>query len=56
MVDDETGNGSVNLELLAEDGSGDAQDLWDLGAELFVALLVEEDFIVKLILNLDLGP
>ena len=56
MVDDETSNGSVNLELLAENGSGDAKNLWDFVAELLEALLVEEDFIVQLVLNLDLGP
>ena len=56
VVDQETGNGSVNLELLAEDGSGDAQDFGDFVGELLVSLLIEEDFIVELVLDLDLGP
>ena len=56
VADQETGNGSVNLELLAEDGSGDAQDFGDFAGELLVSLLIEEDFVVELVLNLDLGP
>ena len=56
MVDHEASNGSVNLELLAEDGSSNAKNFWDFGAEFLVSLLIEEDFVVQLILDLDLSP
>ena len=54
--DEETSDGTVNLELLAEDGSGDAKNFWDFGAEFLVSLLIEEDFVIQLVLDLDLSP
>jgi hypothetical protein len=47
---------AVYLELFAEVGAGDAQDLCHLLGHLFVALLIEEDVVVELVLDLDLGP
>ena len=51
-----TSDRSVNLELLAESGSGDTEDLGDVLGQLVVSVLVEEDFVVKLILDLNFGP
>ena len=51
-----TCDGSTNLKLLAKNGSGDAKDLWHLLNHSLVLLLVEEYGIVKLFLNLNLGP
>jgi hypothetical protein len=48
--------GSVDLELFAEVGSGDAEDLCHFLRNLFVAFLVEENVVVELVLDLDLGP
>ena len=56
VLDKGSGNGSTNLELLAEDGSGNAEDLWDFLEHSLVLLLIEEHGVVKLFLNLDLGP
>jgi hypothetical protein len=56
ISDEGSGNGSVDLELLAEDGAGDAKDLWDFVAEFLVSSFVKEDLVVKLILDLHLGP
>ena len=51
-----TCNRSTNLELLAKNGSGDAKNLWHLLNHSLVLLLVEENGVVKLFLNLNLGP
>ena len=56
LVEEHTGDGSVHLELLNEHGAGDAEDLGNFVHELIVALLIKEDVVVKLILDLDLGP
>ena len=56
VLDEGTSNGARNLELLAKNGSGDAEDLGDLLKHTLVLLLVEEDSVVKLFLNLGLGP
>ena len=56
IFDESTGNGSTDLELLAKDSSGDAENLWNLLEHSLVLLLFEEDGIVKLLLYLDLGP
>ena len=56
ISDEGSGNGSVDLELLAQDSAGDAKDLWDFVAEFLVSTFVKEDFVVKLILDLHLGP
>ena len=49
-------DGSVHLELFAENTTGDAEDLWSLSKHLVVFLLLEEDFTVEFILFLDLTP
>lgn len=51
-----TGDGTINLELFAKDGSRDGQHFGHLLNNLFVALLVKENLVVKLISDLDLGP
>ena len=56
VLDESTCNGTTDLELFAEDGSGDAKDLWYLLNHSFVLFLIEENGIVKLFLNLDLSP
>lgn len=56
IVDEGTSNGAGNLELLAKNGSGDAEDLGDLLEHSLVLLIIEEDSVVKLFLNLGLGP
>jgi hypothetical protein len=56
LLDQSAGDGAVDLELLHEGAAGDYENLGDLGGDLGKALLIEEDFVVKLILYLDLGP
>lgn len=56
VSDESTCNSSVNLELVTENGSCNHKDLGDLVAKFIVSLFVEEDFVVKLVLDLDLGP
>jgi len=56
LVDQGAGDGPVDLELLHEGRAGDNQDLGDLTGYLREALLVEEDLVVELVLDLDLGP
>lgn len=56
VVDEGTSNGAGNLELLNKKGSGDAEDLGDLLEHSLVLLIIEEDSVVKLFLNLGLGP
>ena len=56
LGEEHTGDGSVHLELLNEHGAGNAEDLGNFVHELIVALLIKEDVVVKLILDLDLGP
>jgi len=56
ILDQSTSDGATNLELLAKDGSGDAEDLGDLLEHSLVLLLVKENSVVSLLLNLDLGP
>ena len=56
ILDEGSGDGSSNLELLADDGSGDAQDLWQLFEHSLVLFVVKEHGVVKLLLNLDFGP
>ena len=56
ILDESSGNGTTDLEFFAKDGSGDAEDLWHLLDHSLVLLLVEEYGIVKLFLNLNLGP
>ena len=56
ISDESTSDRSINLELFAEDATGDAENLRDLLGDLVVPLLIEEHVVVKLILYLDLGP
>jgi len=56
VLDEGSGDRSTHLELLAKNGSGDAQDLGHLLDHSLVLLILQEDGIVKLFLNLNLGP
>ena len=56
VFDEGSGNGTTNLELLAKNGSGDAENFWDFLNHSLVLLLLKEDGVVKLFLYLDLGP
>ena len=54
--DETASHGSVHLELFGNDSTGDAEDLGSLSEDLVVLLLLEEDFVVKLVSDLDLSP
>ena len=56
VLDRGTSDGAVDLVLVAESATGDAEDLGDLLRHLVPSLFVKEHFVVKLILYLDLGP
>lgn len=56
ILDEGSGNRTTNLELFAENGSSDAENLWDLLDHSLVSLLLEEDGVVKLFLDLGFGP
>ena len=56
ILDQSSGDVFTDLELFTEDSSGDAKDLWDLLDHSLVLLIIEEDGIVKLLLNLGLCP
>ena len=56
ILNESSGNGTTDLEFLAKDGSGDAEDLWDFLDHSLVLLLIKEYGIVKLLLNLGLCP
>ena len=56
FLDESSGNGSTNLELLNKNCSCDAKNLWYFLDHSFEGLLVEEDGIVKLLLYLGFGP
>ena len=56
VSNDGTGNRSVNLELFAKDSSSDDENFGNFVAEFIVSLFVKEDIVVKLILDLNLGP
>merc|ERR1719498_1804637 len=56
ISDESSGNGTTDLEFFAKDGSGDAENLWNLLNHSLVLLLVEENSVVKLFLYLNLGP
>ena len=56
LVDESSGNGSVNLELFTKDATGDAEDLWHFLSNLFESLLIQENIVIELILNLSLSP
>ena len=56
MLQEGSGNGSINLELFHDGGASDAEDLGHLGADLLESLLVQEDIRVELVLDLGFGP
>ena len=56
ILDQSSSDGTTDLEFLAENGSGDAKNLWDFLDHSLVLLLIQEYGIVKLLLNLGLGP
>ena len=56
ILDQSSGNGTTNLEFFAENGSGNAEDLWDLLDHSLVLLLIQEYGVIKLLLYLGLGP
>jgi len=56
ILDQSSSDGTTDLEFLTENGSGDAKNLWDLLDHSLVLLLIQEYGIVKLLLNLGLGP
>ena len=56
VADESTRDGTIDLEFFAKDSASDAKNLLALGGDLVVPPLVEEDFIVKLVLDLNLGP
>ena len=56
LFNESTSDGSTNLELLTEDGSGDAKDIWNTFAHSFELDFLEEDGVVKLFLDLNFSP
>ena len=56
VLDECAGNGAVDLELFDEGSTSNAENFCHFLRNLFVAFLVKEDIIVKLILDLDLSP
>ena len=56
ILDQSSGDGTTDLELFAENGSGNAKDLWDLLDHSLVLLLIQEYGVVKLLLYLGLCP
>ena len=56
VLDKGTCNGTSNLEFFAEDGSGNAKNLWHFLNHSLVLLLVEENSVVKLFINLNFSP
>ena len=56
LLDKCTGNGSTDLELFAEDSSGNAENLGNFLEHSFEAGLFQIDGIIKLFLNLNLCP
>ena len=55
-MDERAGNGTVDLELLTKNGARDAEDLLALHGDLVVPILIQENVVVKLILDLNFGP
>ena len=56
LLDESTGDGSTDLELFAENGSGNAKNLRNLLEHSLELSLIEVDGIIKLFLNLNLSP
>jgi hypothetical protein len=56
ISDHTSGDGTVDLELVGQLRNSDSEELGSLLSDSLVCLSVEEDSIVKLFLDLDLGP
>jgi len=56
LLDEGASNGATDLELLDEYGSGDAKDLWHFFDHSLELSLLQVNGIIKLLLNLNLGP
>ena len=56
LGEENTGDGTVDLEFLDETGTGDGENLGDLVHQFIVALFIKENIVVKLILDLHLSP
>ena len=56
VLDESSGDSASDLVLLTKNCSGDAKHLWDVLEHSLVLLLLEVDGVVKLFLDLDLGP
>ena len=56
ISDDLSGNRAVDLELVAQLRHSDREELGNILDDSFVGLRIEEDRVVKLFLDLDLGP
>lgn len=56
IFDQSTSNGTVDFKLIAKDSSSNAENVGDFSQDLFVLCRFQEDSVVKLLLNLDLGP
>jgi hypothetical protein len=51
-----SGNGSVHLELVTDNGNSEIEELGSFLGNSFVSLSIKEDSVVKLFLYLGLGP
>jgi hypothetical protein len=56
IFDECSSDRTTNLELLDEDRSSDAEDLWNFLKHSLELFLLKIDEVIKLFLNLDLGP
>jgi hypothetical protein len=56
ISDHTSGDGTVDLELVDQLRNSDSEELGCLLGDSLVCLSVEEDSVVKLFLDLDLGP
>ncbi len=56
ISDDLSGDRAVHLELVDQLRHGDREELGCILDDSFVSLLIEVDSVVKLFLDLDLGP
>lgn len=54
--EDTAGDRSIYLELFHDDGASQTEDLWHLLHDLVESLLIQENIVVKLVLDLGLGP
>ena len=56
MLEEGAADRSINLELFHDDGARETENLGHLLADFFEPLLVQEHFVVQLVLDLGLGP